>query len=139
MQVLIEAKAKLDAVDNNQNTALHYAAGYGQAEACKLLVEKCVLLFLPSGSIHQCASLGQQHMDMFLQLCASAECRRGAAALCAWQTCLMLLHAGQGLALGQVVLVKHFLSRVGGHAFMFQDWVRFCSSWHNQRSTPPNY
>jgi len=40
LKVLIEAKAKLDAVDNNQNTALHYAAGYGQAEACKLLVEK---------------------------------------------------------------------------------------------------
>lgn len=39
-QVLIEAKAKLDAVDNNKNTALHYAAGYGQAEACKLLIQR---------------------------------------------------------------------------------------------------
>lgn len=40
-QALIAAKAKLDAVDNNKNTALHYAAGYGQAESCKLLVERC--------------------------------------------------------------------------------------------------
>jgi ankyrin repeat protein len=39
-QELIKSKAKLDAVDKNQNTALHYAAGYGQAEACKLLVDR---------------------------------------------------------------------------------------------------
>lgn len=37
--MLIDAKAKLDAVDNNKNTALHYAAGYGQADSCKMLVE----------------------------------------------------------------------------------------------------
>ncbi len=34
------AQAKLDAVDTNQNTALHYAAGYGQAESVKLLLER---------------------------------------------------------------------------------------------------
>jgi len=39
---LIAAKARLDTVDNNKNTALHYAAGYGQAEACRLLVERWV-------------------------------------------------------------------------------------------------
>lgn len=33
-------QAKLDAVDNNQNTALHYAAGYGQAESVKLLAAR---------------------------------------------------------------------------------------------------
>lgn len=32
--------AKLDLTDNNQNTALHYAAGYGQAESVRLLVVK---------------------------------------------------------------------------------------------------
>ncbi len=36
----MEASAKLDAKDANSNTALHYAAGYGQAEAVKLLLEK---------------------------------------------------------------------------------------------------
>lgn len=36
-------QAKLDAVDANQNTALHYAAGYGQAESVKLLLERCGL------------------------------------------------------------------------------------------------
>lgn len=42
-QALIEAKAALDIIDNNQNTPLHYAAGYGQAESVKLLLERCVL------------------------------------------------------------------------------------------------
>ncbi len=36
----MEAGAKLDALDNNQNTPLHYAAGYGQAESCRMLIEK---------------------------------------------------------------------------------------------------
>lgn len=33
-------QAKLDAVDTNQNTALHYAAGYGQAESVKILLSR---------------------------------------------------------------------------------------------------
>jgi ankyrin repeat protein len=40
VNALIEAKAKLDAVDNNKNTALHYAAGYGQAESCRILLKQ---------------------------------------------------------------------------------------------------
>lgn len=40
-KLLIEAGAKLDLVDNNKNTALHYAAGYGQADGVKLLLERC--------------------------------------------------------------------------------------------------
>ncbi|OIW13266.1 hypothetical protein TanjilG_25745 [Lupinus angustifolius] len=38
-QVLIEAGAKVDALDNNKNTALHYAAGYGRKECVALLLE----------------------------------------------------------------------------------------------------
>jgi hypothetical protein len=34
-------QAKLNAVDNNKNTALHYAAGYGQPESVTLLLERC--------------------------------------------------------------------------------------------------
>ncbi len=40
-KALIAAKAKLDIVDNNKNTALHYAAGYGQAGSVTLLLERC--------------------------------------------------------------------------------------------------
>jgi ankyrin repeat protein len=36
-------QAKLDAVDTNQNTALHYAAGYGQVESVKILLKRCVV------------------------------------------------------------------------------------------------
>ena len=39
-RALIDAKAALDIVDNNKNTALHYAAGYGQAESVKILLER---------------------------------------------------------------------------------------------------
>lgn len=39
-KLLIEAGAKLDQKDNNQNTALHYAAGYGQVESVKLLIDR---------------------------------------------------------------------------------------------------
>lgn len=38
-QVLIEAGAKVDALDKNKNTALHYAAGYGRQECVALLLE----------------------------------------------------------------------------------------------------
>lgn len=38
-QVLIEAGAKVDALDKNKNTALHYAAGYGRKECVALLLE----------------------------------------------------------------------------------------------------
>ncbi len=39
-QVLLEAGADVNAVDANENTSLHYAAGYGNQEAAKLLLEK---------------------------------------------------------------------------------------------------
>lgn len=38
-QVLLEAGAKVDALDKNKNTALHYAAGYGRKECVQLLLE----------------------------------------------------------------------------------------------------
>ncbi|KAL2903975.1 Ankyrin repeat domain-containing protein 2A [Bienertia sinuspersici] len=38
-QVLLEAGAKVDALDKNKNTALHYAAGYGRKECVALLLE----------------------------------------------------------------------------------------------------
>lgn len=41
-QVLLEAGAEVNAVDANDNSALHYAAGYGNVEAAQLLLAKCV-------------------------------------------------------------------------------------------------
>ena len=38
-QVLLEAGAKVDALDKNKNTALHYAAGYGRKECVALLLD----------------------------------------------------------------------------------------------------
>lgn len=38
-QVLLEAGVKVDALDKNKNTALHYAAGYGRKECVALLLE----------------------------------------------------------------------------------------------------
>ncbi|KAE8698509.1 Ankyrin repeat domain-containing protein 2 [Hibiscus syriacus] len=38
-QILLEAGAKVDALDKNKNTALHYAAGYGRKECVALLLE----------------------------------------------------------------------------------------------------
>lgn len=49
-QVLLEAGAKVDALDKNKNTALHYAAGYGRKE--------CVALLLHNG-----AAVTLQNMD----------------------------------------------------------------------------
>jgi ankyrin repeat protein len=42
IQVLLSFGADVDASDNNKNTALHYAAGYGQDEGVKLLLKQCV-------------------------------------------------------------------------------------------------
>ncbi len=39
-KLLIEAKANVDIKDSNQNTPLHYAAGYGQADSVKLLLDR---------------------------------------------------------------------------------------------------
>jgi ankyrin repeat protein len=39
-KLLIAAKADVDIKDSNQNTPLHYAAGYGQAESVKLLLDR---------------------------------------------------------------------------------------------------
>lgn len=38
-QVLLEAGAKADALDNNKNTPLHYAAGYGRKDCVELLLK----------------------------------------------------------------------------------------------------
>ena len=39
-QMLIEAGADIDAVDENKNTAAHYSAGYGNVESVSLLKKK---------------------------------------------------------------------------------------------------
>ncbi len=39
MKALIEAKCDINAVDENSNTALSYAAGYGNEDAVKLLLD----------------------------------------------------------------------------------------------------
>ena len=39
-QALLDAGAAVDALDGNQNSALHYAAGYGNIEAARLLLDK---------------------------------------------------------------------------------------------------
>ena len=36
----MEAKADIEAMDNNNNTALHYAAGYGQEASTQLLLKQ---------------------------------------------------------------------------------------------------
>ena len=38
-EALLEARATVDALDKNNNTALHYAAGYGKKECVVLLLE----------------------------------------------------------------------------------------------------
>lgn len=38
-QVLLEAGAKVDVLDINKNTPLHYAAGYGRKECVELLLK----------------------------------------------------------------------------------------------------
>ena len=39
-QALMDAGANVNAVDDNDNTALHYAAGYGNIEVARILVNK---------------------------------------------------------------------------------------------------
>jgi ankyrin repeat protein len=39
-QALLEAGADANARDDNQNTALHYAAGYGNVESATALLER---------------------------------------------------------------------------------------------------
>lgn len=39
-QVLLDAGADVNVVDSNENSALHYAAGYGNVEAARLLLER---------------------------------------------------------------------------------------------------
>ncbi|CAH1437755.1 unnamed protein product [Lactuca virosa] len=57
-QILVEAGAKVDALDKNNSTALHYAAGYGRKECVSLLLDNgaavantaiSVLSFSPDG------------------------------------------------------------------------------------------
>jgi ankyrin repeat protein len=38
-EVLLEAGINVDALDKNNNTALHYASGYGKKECVVLLLE----------------------------------------------------------------------------------------------------
>ena len=42
-QALLEAGADANAKDENDNTALHYAAGYGNTDAAALLLDRCGL------------------------------------------------------------------------------------------------
>lgn len=39
-QVLLDHSADVDALDKNKNTALHYAAGYGQDVCVELLLKR---------------------------------------------------------------------------------------------------
>lgn len=48
VQVLLEFGAEVDAADANENTALHYAAGYGQADGVRLLLKQYVVLWCTS-------------------------------------------------------------------------------------------
>ena len=41
VRALLGAGADANAIDHNKNTALHYAAGYGQAECVGLLIKQC--------------------------------------------------------------------------------------------------
>lgn len=45
-QILVEAGAKVDALDKNKNTALHYAAGYGRKECVALLLENGAAVYV---------------------------------------------------------------------------------------------
>lgn len=45
-QLLVEAGAKVDALDKNKNTALHYAAGYGRKECVALLLENGAAVYV---------------------------------------------------------------------------------------------
>jgi len=38
-EILCDANADCNATDKNKNTPLHYAAGYGRVDLCKLLVD----------------------------------------------------------------------------------------------------
>ena len=51
-----EAGADVDAKDGNDNTPLHYAAGYGQAEAIQLLLDRYAVVYrlLLCSSAWQC-------------------------------------------------------------------------------------
>lgn len=40
-QALLDAGADANAKDENANTALHYAAGYGNSDAAALLLDQC--------------------------------------------------------------------------------------------------
>ena len=67
-EVLLEHKADVEAKDNNQNTALHYAAGYGQLETTQLLLKQYALWSTLSCSDSVC---------MRLTPCAAQQCQQG--------------------------------------------------------------
>nr|GEU65236.1 hypothetical protein [Tanacetum cinerariifolium] len=63
-QVLLEAGVKVNALDNNNNTALHYAAGYGRKECVVLLLDNdttCNLQNLEGRTPIEIAELNGQH------------------------------------------------------------------------------
>lgn len=45
-EVLLEAGAAVDALDKNNNTALHYAAGYGREECVELLLKNGAAVYV---------------------------------------------------------------------------------------------
>ena len=65
--------AKVDLLDNNKNTALHYAAGYGQAESVKMLLERCAQ---PSGARGWFRASGTPFRVQRVEgVCVAAACR----------------------------------------------------------------
>ena len=62
--MLLSFGADVNASDNNKNTALHYAAGYGQDDGVKLLLKQCVIVIVLAGSrdlLHACTIM--QHRE----------------------------------------------------------------------------
>ena len=49
-EALIAAGADIEATDNNKNTALHYAAGYGEEDSLHLLLKQCA----PAPALNGC-------------------------------------------------------------------------------------
>ena len=60
VQVLLSFGADVNASDNNKNTALHYAAGYGQDDGVKLLLKQCAVCHAVSVTPAACNCLKQQ-------------------------------------------------------------------------------
>ncbi|KAG8473400.1 hypothetical protein CXB51_035696 [Gossypium anomalum] len=81
-QILLEAGAKVDALDKNKNTALHYAAGYGRKDCVALLLENGAAVTLQNmdgKTPIEVAKLNNQHeaFDFITQLLDKVGCNHG--------------------------------------------------------------